>query len=146
MLYINLPKTRYSKNIMEIAKMMALNLLLAIMAFEDFKTMHVRLIWVTLFLALVLAFTNYLYGLIMLPAILIIKKILKDKIAVADIILILSCLFNIPFDYFGLFLLLLGASAALLGGFLVKYNRLERFALIPFIFFAYFVISILLYI
>lgn len=131
---------------MEIAKILALNLLLAIMAFEDSKTMHVRLIWVGLFLALVLVWTNYWNVLIMIPIVLLIIKILKNKIAIADVILILSCLFTMPFDFYGLFLFLLGASAALLGGFLVKYNRLERFALMPFIFFAYFVTSILLYI
>lgn len=95
------------------------------------------------------------------------NKKISNKIAWADMIVIAFTIANLPSAYVGLFLFLLGISATLFGlykgyvneyknfGFKIKENNannmpvkneLLMLPLMPFIFFAYFIVSILLYI
>lgn len=145
--------------IIQISRILAMNLLLIIMAIQDVKIMRINL-WIFLIFALwgihggIHLFPIFVFCIIAIFN--IFSKFLINKIAWADIIAITLCIANLPIFYIGPFLILLGLSSSLFGLYKrniinskIKRSKIissQELPLIPFISFAYLVVSILLYI
>jgi len=123
--------------------------LIFILAWQDYKTMHVTLLPLAIFVAYSIFCCIddpwIIISACVLLGALYYSKLLKDKIGFVDFVIIACCTLGLPIEYIGPFLACIGGLSVI---YILarKQSGIKKIPLVPFIFLAYFIFSILLHI